>query len=101
MKILALILFSSSVFAASDLVKEFTRRRKTVHTAQTREVFIVLRGFDKRPEDIRELEMLNDRGKFAVKFNNDDVCFGDTETVSIECYNAIGFRTLFAAGDTD
>ena len=101
MKILALILFTSSVFAASDLVKEFTRRRKMVQTRQTREVLIFLRSLNKNPADIRELEMLNDHGKFALRFTNDDICFGDTETMSLECYNAVGFRTFFQQGDAD
>lgn len=101
MKILALILFTSSVFAASDLVNEFTRRRKIVQTRQTREVLIFLRSLDKNPKEIRELEMLNDRGKFALRFANDDICFGDTATASLECYNAVGFRTFFEQGDAD
>lgn len=101
MKVLLLTLFSVSAFAASDLVKEFTKRRKILQTRQTREVYHFLRSQTKDPQDIRELEHLNEQGKFAVKFANDDVCFGDTATASLECYNAVGYRTYFEAGDAD
>lgn len=101
MKVLLLALFSVSAFAASDLVKEFTRRRKVVQSRQVREIYAFLRKHQKNPEDIRELELLNDQGKYALKFANDDVCFGDTATMSLNCYNAVGYQTFFEAGDLD
>lgn len=101
MKVLILLIFSSSVFAASDLVKEFTRRRKVVQTRTHREIFHFIRGHQMDPANIAELELLNDNGKYALKFQNNDVCFGDTATASLQCFNAIGYRTFFEAGDLD
>lgn len=101
MKLLLLLIFSTSVFAASDLVKEFTKRRKMVQSRTQREVFHFLRKQGKDPAELREFEMLNNRGKFALRFSNDDVCFGDTETASLQCYNAVGYRTFFESGDLD
>ena len=100
-KILILLIFSTSVYAASDLVKEFTKRRSMIETTTHREIYNFLKTFNMNPADIKELELLNDNGKFALKFKNDDVCFGDTETLSLQCFNAIGYRTFFEAGDTD
>ncbi len=57
---------------------------------------------EKNPENLKELELLNDQGKFAARFiDNDEVCFGDTQTASLNCYNATGLQTFFEAGDTD
>lgn len=100
-KVLALLILSSSAFAASDLVKEFTARRKIVQSRQKVQIYRFLRTMQKTELDLVELELLNDMGKFAARFKNYDVCFGDTETASLECYNAIGVRTFFEAGDSD
>lgn len=99
--ILMTSIISFSAFAASDLVKEFTKRRSIVQSLEIKKVYRFLKNQGKAPHDLKELEMLNSYGKFAVRFKNDDVCFGDTESESIECFNAVGFRTYFAAGDSD
>ena len=96
-----LVLSTSAIAATSDLVKEFTKRRSMVETSTHREIYHFLRGFQKAPADIKELELLNKSGKFALRFKNDDVCFGDVQTASMQCYNAIGYKTFFEAGDTD
>ena len=100
-KVLFIFLFSASAFAASDLVKEFTKRRKVIQSQEVKKVYSFLQFLSKDPADLKELEMLNNYGKFAARFKNDDVCFGDTETESLQCYNAIGFQTYFEAGDAD
>jgi hypothetical protein len=101
MKILLVLLISGSAFAASDLVKEFTKRRSTVITQNHTEIFRFLTTLGKKPETIKELELLNNRGKFALRFNTDEVCFGDTETASLQCYSAIGYQTFLESGDLD
>lgn len=101
MKILLALLISSSAFAASNLVKEFTKRRATVLSRNHREIFRFLTTLQKKPDTITELELLNNRGKFALRFNTDEVCFGDTETSSLQCYSAIGYQTFLESGDLD
>jgi uncharacterized protein YprB with RNaseH-like and TPR domain len=101
MKVLFILLLSTSSFAASDLVNEFTKRRKVVQTRNHKEIYRFLTQFNKNPHEISKLELLNTRGKFALQMNNDDVCFGDTETSSLQCYNAIGIQTFLESGDLD
>ena len=100
--LLALFVLSTSAYAASDLVKDFTARRAIVHTTTRKGVYNFLKFMEKNPENLKELELLNDQGKFAARFiDNDEVCFGDTQTASLNCYNATGLQTFFEAGDTD
>ncbi len=100
--LLALLVFSTSAYAASDLVKEFTSRRAIVQTTVRQGIYNFLKFMEKDPANLKELELLNDKGKFAARFIvNDEVCFGDTETASLNCYNAAGFQTFFEAGDAD
>lgn len=101
MKLVLLLILSTSAFAASDLVNEFTRRRKIVQARPQREAFHFIRKQGMDPAKLREFEMLNDKGKFALRFQNDDICFGDTETASLQCFNAVGYRTFFESGDLD
>ncbi|OUR96966.1 hypothetical protein A9Q84_11560 [Halobacteriovorax marinus] len=102
-KILAIctILFSAIAYAASPLVEEFKRRKSTVHTTQKKEIYDFLASFGKLPEKTIELEVFGTTGKFVMKNSSDEVCFGDVPTASLECYNSIGYRTFFEAGDSD
>ncbi|PIK15251.1 hypothetical protein [Halobacteriovorax sp. JY17] len=92
---------SAAAFAASPLVEEYKRRRSVVHTEQMKEAYEFMKKFDRLPENITELEVFGRTGKFIAKSKNDEVCFGDILTVSLECYNSIGYRTFFEAGDSD
>ncbi len=100
--LIALFVLSTSAYAASDLVKEFTKRRAIVQTTTTKGIYNFLTFLEKDPANLKELELLNDKGKFAARFiNNDEVCFGDTQTGGLNCYNAAGFQTFFEQGDAD
>ena len=100
--LLALAVLSTSAYAASDLVKEFTSRRATVQTVTRKGIYNFLTYLEKDPTNLKELELLNDKGKFAARFTkNDEVCFGDTQTGGLECYNCGGVQTFFEKGDAD
>ncbi|WP_044557340.1 hypothetical protein [Halobacteriovorax marinus] len=99
--IVSIFAISAVAFAASPLVEEYKRRKSVVHTQQMKDAYDFLKSFDRAPEDIVELEVFGRTGKFVAKNKNNEICFGDILTASIECYNAIGYRTFFEAGDSD
>lgn len=99
--VLTIFAISAVAFAASPLVEEYKRRKSIVHTQQMKEAYDFLKGFNRPPENISEIEVFGRTGKFISKDKFNEVCFGDILTVSIECYNSIGYRTFFEAGDSD
>jgi hypothetical protein len=95
------ILVMASAYAASPLVEEYKRRKKVVHTQAKKDIYDFIGSLGRLPEQVKELEVFGSTGKFVLKMNNDEICFGDVPTASLECYNSIGYRTFFEAGDSD
>lgn len=94
-----LLLISFSAYAASDLVKTYTDRRKTVETRKRRETYKLLRDHSFRPDDLLKLEILDQSGKAVLQFRNNDVCYGDTSLNSLECFNFAGTQTFLNVGN--
>jgi len=91
----------TAVYAASPLVEEYKRRAKILFSDNDKAIFEFLETLGKSPAQITELETFGTTGKFVMKYKGTDVCFGDYKTASLECYNSIGYRTYFEAGDSD
>lgn len=91
-----LLLVSFSAFAASDLVKDFTKRRKTQQSRPVRRAYTELRKHQLKPDNLIEIEVLNGNSVYAVKFSNQQVCVGDLNSGALDCYNSVGYQTLNA-----
>lgn len=100
-KVLCLLLISTSVFAASDLVQEYNRRYELSRSSVNQDIMAFIEEAGRSPEAIQELEVINQAGEFAVRFNNDDVCFGNYQRLSLKCFDEAGLRTFFWQGDSD
>lgn len=100
-KILILLVLSTSVVAASDLFSEFSKRKSLSSIAYRQDIFDLIKSKNMNPANIIELELVNEFGKFAVKFKNDDVCFGEVSSSTFECYDAVGYKRSFTVSDND
>ena len=99
--ILALVLVSSSIYAAGTLFQEFERRKSTLQSKDTYAVYRIIKKFGRSHMDLVEIEKVVEGEKYATKDKNDEVCLVDILDERIECYNSIGLGTFFAGGDND
>lgn len=100
---LTVTLTGGSLFAQniSALYQEFLRRDKLRLNSKQGQVINFLKALKVPTEEIIELEVLDDEGRFLIRDRKDQVCLGDIKKVLLRCKNQIGLSTVIFQGDSD
>lgn len=88
--------------STSALFQDYMAREKTKINAQQNAVVEFLKAIPYNVQGVIEIEILTPQSTFLIRDRNGDICFGDTEHLTLRCKNEMGLLGVtFSGADGD